>query len=123
MVHIPTEYVDMILWILDFRILKNIKAVTKYQVEKYGTGVWLRMHLIQTRVKRSVHLICKSIYFRRVYFSFTSSNFKKCEEQLSVFCEMWWISDVESFYTISISVLEFDWWVDKFSNAADNFRL
>ena len=36
----------MILWILDFRILKNIKAVTKYQVEKYGTGVWLRMHLI-----------------------------------------------------------------------------
>jgi hypothetical protein len=36
---------------------------------------------------------------------------------------MWWISDVESFYTISISVLEFDWWVDKFSNAADNFRL
>jgi hypothetical protein len=54
MVHIPTEYVDMILWILEFRILKNIKALTKYQVEKYGTDVWLRMHLIQTRVKRSV---------------------------------------------------------------------
>jgi hypothetical protein len=43
-------------------------------VEKYGTGVWLRMHLIQTRVKRSVHLICKIIYFRRVYFSGTSSK-------------------------------------------------
>ena len=74
MVHIPTEYVDMILWILEFRILKNIKALTKYQVDKYGTDVWLRMHLIQTRVKRSVHLICKGIYFRRVYFSGTSSK-------------------------------------------------
>ena len=74
MVHIPREYVDMILWILDFTILKNLEAVTKYQVEKYGTDVWLRMHLIQTRFKRSVHLICKSIYFRRVYFSGTSSK-------------------------------------------------
>jgi hypothetical protein len=51
------------------------------------------------------------------------SILKKCEEHLSVFCELWGISDVESFYTISISVHEFDWLVDKFNNAADNFRL
>jgi hypothetical protein len=52
MVHIPTEYVDMILWILEFRILKNIKALTKYQVEKYVFSNSLFAHKMQRLICR-----------------------------------------------------------------------